>query len=291
MKSIRFTQAWGAWSALAVSVVLLVPGCAERSTPTSPTDDVASGLALKSKHKIKSERFGSRIDNPYFPLIPGTVFTYEGTTDGEDELIRTTVTHRTERIMGVNTTVVLDSAYVNGSLVEATEDYYAQDRAGNVWYFGEDTKEFDEEGNVVSTEGTWRAGVDDAEPGIIMKADPEVGDEYAQENAPDVAEDQAKVLSVDESVEVPYGQFSSVLQTEESTPLEPGAIEHKFYARNVGFVMSESVSGGNEVVELVQVSRFGESRRGGGHIGKRGGKDDDDDDKNDRKHGRKHFRR
>jgi hypothetical protein len=193
--------------------------------------------------------------------------------------------------MGVNTTVVLDSAYVNGSLVEATEDYYAQDRAGNVWYFGEDTKEFDEEGNVVSTEGTWRAGVDDAEPGIIMKADPEVGDEYAQENAPDVAEDQAKVLSVDESVEVPYGQFSSVLQTEESTPLEPGAIEHKFYARNVGFVMSESVSGGNEVVELVQVSRFGESRRGGGHIGKRGGKDDDDDDKNDRKHGRKHFRR
>ena len=121
----------------------------------------------------------------------------------------------------------------DGNLTEKTFDYYAQDKKGNVWYFGEDTKEY-ENGKVVSTKGSWEAGVDGAKPGFIMQADPKVGETYRQEYYEGEAEDMAKVLSLSESVTVPYGSFDQVLVTKEWTPLEPGLVEHKYYAPGVG---------------------------------------------------------
>jgi hypothetical protein len=138
-------------------------------------------------------------------------------------------------------------------LVEDTYDWYAQDTAGNVWYFGEDTKELDENGNVISTEGSWEAGVNGAEPGIIMEANPKKGDKYQQEFATDVAEDMAQVIGFVDSFCVQYGCFEDVLVTKEWTPLEHGVVENKYYAQGVGFIYSEMVKGGDETSELVRV--------------------------------------
>ena len=164
------------------------------------------------------------------------------------------VTHRTKRIQGVETVVVRDRAFIGGKLVEDTFDWYAQDRRGNVWYFGENTKEY-ENGRVVSTAGSWKAGRDGARAGIVMKAHPRVGDTYRQEFSPGVAEDRATVLSRDASATVPYGSFDHVLRTRDFTPLEPGVVENKFYARGVGSVLEKLVRGGHERVVLVSVTR------------------------------------
>jgi hypothetical protein len=208
--------------------------------------------------------FVSTIDNPYFPLIPGTTFTYRGETEGTPTRDVMKVTHDTKVILGVTTTVVHDQAYEEGVLVEDTFDWYAQDQEGNVWYFGEDTKELDENGNVISTEGSWEAGVDGAEPGIIMEANPKKGDKYRQEFLEGVAEDMAQVIGFKDSLCVRYGCFEDVLVTKEWTPLEPGVVEKKYYAKGVGFIFGEMVKGGDEQTELVRVT------------GPQG--DDDDDD-------------
>jgi len=200
--------------------------------------------------------FGVTVTNPYMPLIPGTTYIYKGVQDGEPSRIVTQVTRKTKDILGVTTTVVRDRAFVRGELIEATLDWYAQDVEGNVWYFGEDTKEL-EDGKVVSTEGSWQAGVNGARPGIIMEAHPKVGDFYRQEFAGKVAADMARVLSVNTSTETPFASFGRrVLQTQEFTRLEPGVIEHKFYARGIGFVRSVMVRGGTEVFDLVGI-RYG----------------------------------
>jgi hypothetical protein len=135
--------------------------------------------------------------------------------------------------MGVECVVVNDKAWENGKLIERTYDWHAQDKEGNVWYFGEDTKEY-ENGKVVSTKGSWEAGVDGAKPGIIMQAHPKVGQSYRQEYYKGEAEDMAKVINLNESVTVPYGSFDHVLVTKEWTPLEPSYAEHKYYAPGVG---------------------------------------------------------
>jgi hypothetical protein len=193
------------------------------------------------------------IDNKYFPLTPGTTFIYRGETEGVPTRNETYVTYDTKVILGVTTTVVHDQAFEEGVLVEDTFDWYAQDVDGNVWYFGEDTKELDENGNVISTEGSWEAGVNGAEPGIIMEADPQVGDRYHQEFYRGVAEDQAKVLELDASICVRYGCFDNVLVTKEWTRLEPGVVENKYYAPGVGFIYGVMVKGGDEFTELVRV--------------------------------------
>jgi hypothetical protein len=164
-----------------------------------------------------------------------------------------TVTTDTKVILGVTTIVVRDQAYENGVLVEDTFDWYAQDKAGNVWYFGEDTKELDANGNVISTEGSWEAGVNGAEPGIVMEANPKKGDKYQQEFAADVAEDMAQVIGFEDSFCVRYGCFEDVLVTKEWTPLEHGVVENKYYAKGVGFISSVMVKGGDEQTELVRV--------------------------------------
>ena len=208
---------------------------------TSSSQGSASKHENPSKHKNASTHkkaytphidpvdFTTTIDNQYFPLKPGTTFYY----DGGAERDQMTVTSDTKKVMGVECVVVNDKAWENGKLIEQTYDWFAQDKEGNVWYFGEDTKEY-ENGKVTSTKGSWEAGVDGAKPGIIMQADPKVGESYRQEYYPGEAMDLARVLSIDASVTVPYGSFDHVLETKEWTPLQPGFFEKKYDVRGVG---------------------------------------------------------
>ncbi len=202
--------------------------------------------------EIDPANFVARIDNRYFPLQPGTTFRYEGTSEDEQERNDVTVTAETKTILGVRCVVVHDTVMVAGELVEDTLDWYAQDKDGNVWYFGEDSKSY-EDGKVVSTEGSWEAGVDGAQPGIIMPAEPKVGDEYRQEYLAGEAEDMAAVLDLGGSVTVSYGTFDNVLVTKEWTPLEPDVVEHKTFAPGVGMILAESVQGEHERLELVDI--------------------------------------
>jgi hypothetical protein len=201
---------------------------------------------------IAAANFVSTVDNPYFPLVPGTVLTYEGTSDGEREVITIHVTHETKRILGVTCVVVRDTVKVSGELKEDTFDWYAQDVDGNVWYMGEDTKEY-ENGKVSTTAGSWEAGVNGALPGVIMPAHPEVGLAYTQEHYAGEAEDKGKIVAVGERVTVPFGSFDEVVVTEDWTPLEPAVREHKSYAPGVGVVFEEIVRGGDGVLRLVEV--------------------------------------
>jgi hypothetical protein len=192
--------------------------------------------------------FVPTVDNPYYPLPPGATFVYES-PDGTSA-DRLTVTRQTKDILGVSCVVVLDQAFENGALVEKTFDYFAQDKDGNVWYLGEDAFHF-EDGKLVSTEGTWRAGADDQHPGIIMLAHPQVGDAYAQEIAPGVAEDRAVVVSLNDSTHVPYGSFSHLLHTDDTTPLEPGFVEKKFYGAGIGLL--QEVPNDADQMDLVKI--------------------------------------
>ena len=147
--------------------------------------------------------------------------------------------------MGIPATVVRDRAYSKGKLIEDTFDWYAQDRQGNVWYLGEDTTEF-ENGKPVSTAGSWQAGVDGGLPGIVMLADPQVGDVYRNEYYVGQAEDLTKVLEIGGSITVPAGSFSNTLVTEDWTPLEPDQLEHKTYAPGVGVVAEGPIDDATE---------------------------------------------
>ena len=196
-------------------------------------------------------RFSTRIDNPWFPLAPGTVYVYTGSEGGKRTRDVVTVTNRTITIEGVRCRVVRDLVYTNGRLTEPTSDYYAQDRAGNVWYFGEDTAELDQNGHVKTREGTWRAGVNGARGGILMPGHPVLGRAYRQEFLKGHAEDFARAIAVFRTVTGPPGQ--SALLTEEWSPLEPGVLDHKMYVRGVGDVLERTVKGGDEQLELRSV--------------------------------------
>jgi hypothetical protein len=200
---------------------------------------------------ISPSRFVRRIDNPYLPLTPGTTLVYEGdTADGVDHE-EFSVTRNTRVILGVPCIEVHDTVTLDGELIEDTLDWFAQDRDGNVWYFGESSKQL-EGGLVVGLEGSWTAGVDGAKPGIIMEAHPAVGDVYRQEFALGTAEDLGKVLSLGASVKVPAGSFDHCLKTKDFTTLEPGAVENKFYAQGVGTVLEIDRTTG-ERLELLRI--------------------------------------
>jgi phosphoribosyl-AMP cyclohydrolase len=208
--------------------------------------------ANASSGKVNPNQFVSEIDNPYLPFEPGTEFRFRGEVDGDPSTDTETVTNRHKEIDGVSTLAVHDEVAVKQKVIEKTDDYYAQDKKGNVWYFGEDSFEL-QHGKFVRADDSWQAGVNGAKPGIIMEADPQVGDTYTQEDSPGVAEDRAKVLSLDKSVTVPYGSFDHVLKTEETSPLDP-QVEDKFYARGVGELKEVVVKHGNEHYELVSVT-------------------------------------
>lgn len=203
---------------------------------------------------INPANFTTRIDNPFFPLVPGTTFVYEGNDEEETLRDEFVVTSQTKVIQGVTCRVVRDKAFVAGELVEDTNDWFAQDKEGNVWYFGEDVKNI-ENGVVVNRNGSFQAGVNGAQAGIIMKANPKVGDTYFQERAPGIAEDEATVLALNSTVTVPRGTFTNCLKTRDFTRLEPNVAEEKYYARGVGFVLAVKVKGGNERLALKEIIR------------------------------------
>jgi hypothetical protein len=195
------------------------------------------------------------VTNPWFPLAPGSVYHYRGVKDGEPSREVMTVTHRTKTVDGAPVAVVTDVLYIRGKLEERTEDWYTQDDVGNVWYYGEQTAELDEHGKVKSTEGSWEAGKDGAKPGIFMFADPEVGEMARQEYLKGQAEDHFQVLARGRTAKVPFKPFQNALLTKEWTPLEPGVIDHKYYARGIGTVLEQTVAGGDERNELVGFTR------------------------------------
>jgi len=191
--------------------------------------------------------------NLFFPLATGDVLTYEGTDeDGVHTRVVTDWTADTKTIAGVICVITHDQSYKNDELAEDTYDWYAQDKDGNIWYFGEDTKEI-ENGNVVSMEGSWEAGVDGALPGIIMFADPIIGVWNRQEYYEDIAEDVGQILDLNVSVTVPLGQYDNCLQTAEWNLNEPGIVENKFYAPGIGLIRTVTVKGPDSYEDLVQI--------------------------------------
>ncbi len=221
--------------------VLVLTGCGKKTT--EPRYEVT----------VDPADFVSGIDNAYLPLVPGTTFVYQGTKDGRPETNRVYVSSETKVVMGVTCVVVKDTVLVDGQLEEATLDWYAQDTDGNVWYFGEDSREY-QDGVVVSTAGSWEAGLDGALPGYAMLANPDVGHSYRQEYQRGVAEDKADVQSLAGSVTVPYGSFTGCLVTKEWTSLEPGVVEYKYYGAGVGMLKAVMVVGGDDRSELVSVT-------------------------------------
>jgi hypothetical protein len=206
---------------------------------------VAAVAGAGTPPKIDPGSFGSSVDNPWFPLRPGTTYVYRGVKDGKRAKDVLTVTHKKKRILGVRTTVVHDRLYLNGKLAEKTTDWYAQTRRGDVVYFGEATTALDRHGRLTDTEGSWQAGFDGARAGIFMPARPKVGQEFQQEFYRGHAEDHFRVV-------VKAGPF---MRTREWTPLEPGVIDAKYYVRGVGTVREAAVKGGDEHLDLVSVKR------------------------------------
>ena len=216
-----------------------------------------AGLPRGDDHVVLDPAdFSTRITNPWWPMRPGSRWVYRETdASGGRQRVVVTVTHRLKRIAnGVTARVVHDVVSEDGRPVEVTDDYYAQDRAGNVWYLGEATAEY-EHGRVVSREGSFEAGVDGAEAGVIMPARPRPGLRYRQEFYAGHAEDRARIVSRREQAGVPFGHFRRVLMTREDNPLEPRVLEFKFYARGIGPVLAVSVSGGSDREALVRFRR------------------------------------
>lgn len=222
-------------TAAALALVAACNGSGSLGPPTDPDYDPMIDAA---------DFDGGPIDNPYLPLIPGTTFHYLSETETNDVI----VTQQTKQILGITATVVHDQVFLDGELIEDTFDWFAQDNEGNIWYLGEDSREL-ENGQVVSTEGSWEAGVDGAKPGIIMQANPQIGQRYYVEFYIGHAEDEAIVVSLNASAVVPFGEFAGCLETDEFTRLEPGAGEHKFYCPGIGLVLEAASDGErNELV-------------------------------------------
>jgi hypothetical protein len=216
-----------------------------------------SGLPQGSERvKLDPKDFSTNIDNPYWPMRPGSRWVYRETdSEGTVQRVVVTVTNRTKQIAnGVEARVVHDEVTENGEPVEITDDWYAQDSKGNVWYLGEDTTEY-EKGKPVTKAGSFEAGRDGAQAGVIMPAKPEPGLAYRQEYLKGEAEDKARVMSVDEQAEVPAGHYTGVLMTRDVNPLEPKILEFKFFARGVGPVLAVNVSGGSDREELVRFTK------------------------------------
>ncbi len=237
---------------MSAALVLLVAGTSGCSAGGKSPKNVAVYHPV-----IDPAQFSTTIDNPWLPMKPGDARELTGSSDGKPAREVRRVTAATKVIAGVTTRVVSDELYVDGRLDETTRDYFAQDRSGNVWYFGEDTAELDARGNVRTTEGTWHAGRDGAQPGIVAEAEPHVGRTLRQEYYVGHAEDMYKVVAVHESVTVPFGSYSDALRTEEWTPLEPDSRWNLYYAPGVGVVREVAVKGEPEDLVLRSFTRSG----------------------------------
>jgi len=212
------------------------------STGVDPT----SADPTSADPTIDPAAFVEVIDNPYLPLTPGTRWVYEGDVDGAHERIEVTVTSDRKEVLGVSAVVVSDVNYVDGELVAKTVDWYAQDRDGNVWYLGEDTEEY-ENGELVGTEGSWEAGVEGAEPGIFMLAEPTVGETYHQHD-----QDAAEVVRLGVDHTIGLGDYHDVVVIRETSPQEPDVVEEKYYAPGVGKIHENLTAGGEGGTELIE---------------------------------------
>ena len=226
--------AWAPWASSAPSSNTSACG-----TTYAPVLDPANFVAV--------------IDNPYFPLPVGRTLVYQGVRDGQTQTDTVTVTNQKKTILGIQTTVVDDVATHGSTVLEKTFDFYAQDTQGNVWYLGEDTTAFLPNGKT-DTSGSFVAGVNGAQPGIIMEANPQIPDAYRQECAAGQAEDTAWVVGTTGSVSITYGKVRDVLSTLEATRVEPGAYDEKVYGPGIGIVSEHALTGDNEVAQLVSVS-------------------------------------
>src|SRR2546426_8830591 len=213
----------------------------------------ASAVAQTSGQVFDPNNFVTVIDNPYYPLPVGRTRVYSGVRDGQTQRDTVTVTNQTKVILGVTATVVSDIADHDAALLEKTFDWFAQDRQGNVWYLGEDTVHYLPHGKA-DTSGSWEAGVNGAQPGIIMEANPQIPDAYRQEYLAGEAEDTAWIVDRGGTVSVPYGKVRNGLTTLEATRLEPGAYDQKVYGPGLGIVLEQSLSGANEYAKLESVT-------------------------------------
>ena len=244
---------------LALAVAGATAGCGDGSTtaPTGSTGPADSSAAIVApdagnyRPSISRADFVATVDNPYLPFTTGARWVYEGVAEGEQERTEVVVTDEQRTVMGVAVTVVRDTVSVDGQVVEDTYDWFAQDSAGNVWYFGEDVKNFDA-GRLTDTDGSWEAGVDGAFPGIVMLADPAVGQTYRQEYWPGEAEDLGEVIAVNGQQVVPNGSYDNVVTTRDWNPLEPNVVEEKQYAPGVGLIREIHVVGGHDEAVLIE---------------------------------------
>jgi hypothetical protein len=266
----RMSKAIAAASALALAAALAACGSSgtplstaakttnsaggDNPTGSTTTAQIKNPAAVGANYnpKIVPSQFSTQVTNRYLPLKPGTSQVLKGTRDKVPTKTVVKVLPHTKTIMGVKCVTVSDIVTQNRSLVEKTTDWYSQDSAGNVWYFGENTAEY-KNGIVTTTAGTWQAGVDKAQPGIVMEAHPKKGDHFRQEFRPGVALDKATILNTNATIKVPAGAYHHTIITHDINPLDPTKLEHKWYAPGVGFVHAVLHQGGHtEISGLVK---------------------------------------
>jgi hypothetical protein len=264
MKPGSFVSRGTASLAVAGIIAAATSGCGSSGTASTSTSAASStsAPALAPIHgpyapNINPANFVATIDNRYWPLVPGTAFHYKGVKEGAPQTDVEVVTHQTKKILGIPCTVVRDTVSEHGTPVERTFDWYAQDKAGNVWSMGEDSLER-KHGHMTRASDSWESGVNGGKPGIIMPGNPQPGDTYRQEYyPPGQALDQARVLKLDGAFKVPYGgRHTGLLVTSERSPLEPQT-EQKYYSPGLGEVEERVVKGHHEEFHLVNITHSG----------------------------------
>jgi hypothetical protein len=239
-------------AAAAAGLALLAVGGTSAGSTSPPPGELAPIHGTYAP-KIDPANFVAVIDNRYLPYKPGTTFHFHGVRGTARQTDDEVVLHRTKRILGVRCTVVRDTVSEDGRAVERTDDWYAQDKQGNVWYMGEDSFER-QHGHFVKAGDSWKSGVNGAKPGIVMPAHPRPADAYRQEYyPPGKALDEARVLRLTGKLTVPYGSFTRLLVTSERSPLEPQT-EQKYYAPGVGEIAERVVKGHHEEFQLISVT-------------------------------------
>ena len=243
-------------TALAVAgAAVFVAAIAGQASAAPASQTFRSGAGPGWPKTLHPGDFVRRIDNPWLPLKPGNKWRYRG-VDGDGRFHdNMRVTHRTKRIEGVRVTVVHDVVRAGGKPREVTNDFYAQDRHRNIWYFGENTRELDRHGHVTSRAGSFRAGHKGARPGVLLSGHPRTGQKARQEYYKGHAEDHFKVLDTNAQVSSPFASSGHAVRTREWTPLEPNVYENKYYVRGIGDVKEKTVQGPKEILRLVSFHR------------------------------------
>jgi hypothetical protein len=254
----RLTVVLTAAAALTTAAVSTPPAHATGAPRSAAT--VTAAQRGTPHHPPAAQFTRARVDNPWFPLKPGTRYIYRGHEDDKPSRDVVTATYRTKRIEGVLCRVVRDRLFLAGKLRERTSDFYAQTKTGTVWYFGENTAELNRQGQVVSREGSFQSGRDGAQAGIFMPAHARVGQTFQQENYPRHAEDKFRILSLSGHFTTALVSTRHGMLTREWTRLEPGVVDHKFYIRDIGNVGEKTIHGGNDFQQLVAMTHLPRSR-------------------------------